>query len=87
MDGSHDLAGLLVECVRAPVRVEEVQLSDQPVVLSQKECVQSDHTQVLIRSGITCETLIINNSSSEASREQIAHYSVVKSNSTFTLVA
>lgn len=61
MDGSHDLAGLLIKGVRAPVRVEQVQLFDQPVVLSQKQRVQRDHSQMLIRSRITCETLIMNN--------------------------
>lgn len=44
MDGSHDLAGLLVQDVRAPVRVEQVQLPDQPVVLSQEERVQRNHS-------------------------------------------
>jgi len=50
VNGSHDLAGLLIKNVRAPVRVEQVQLFDQPVVLSQKESVQCDHSQMLIGS-------------------------------------
>lgn len=70
MNGSHDLAGLLIEGVGAPARVEQVQLFDQPVVLSQEERVQRDHSQMLIRSGITCEMFIMNNSSTEACREQ-----------------
>lgn len=59
MNGSHDLAGLLVESVRAPVGVEHVQLFDQPVVLSQKERVQRDHSQMLVGSRITCGTFTI----------------------------
>ncbi len=50
MNGSHDLAGLLVKGVRAPMGVEQVQLFDQPVVLSQEERVQRDHSQMLIGS-------------------------------------
>lgn len=37
------------------MRVEEVQLLDQPVVLSQEERVQRDHSQMFISSGITWE--------------------------------
>ena len=44
MDGSDDLAGLLVQDVRTPVRVEQVQLFHQPVVLSQEERVQRNHS-------------------------------------------
>lgn len=55
MDGAQDLASFLVQRVRAPVGVELLQLSDQPVVLSQEEGVQRDHPEVLIGSGITCE--------------------------------
>lgn len=62
VDGAQDLAGLLVQGVRAPVGVEPLQLSDQPVVLAQEERVQCDHPQVLVGSGITCKinvTLVI----------------------------
>lgn len=59
MDGSHDLAGLLVQDARTPVRVEQVQLCDQPVVLSQEERVQRNHSQMFIGSGITWETAIL----------------------------
>lgn len=61
MDGSHDLAGLLEQDVRTPVRVEQVQLFNQPVVLSQEERVQRNHSQMFISSGITWETFIFNN--------------------------
>lgn len=54
MDGAQDLPGFLVQHVGAPVGIELLQLSDQPVVLSQEECVQRDHPQVLVSSGITC---------------------------------
>lgn len=54
VDGAQDLAGFLVQGVRAPVGVELLQLSDQPVVLTQEECVQRDHPQVFVCSGITC---------------------------------
>lgn len=76
MDGSYDLAGLLIKGVRAPVRVEQVQLFNQPVVLSQKQRVQRDHSQMLISSGITCETLIMNNGGlqrSDISLHVLAH--------------
>lgn len=55
MDGSHDLAGFLVQNVRTPVRVEKVQLFNQPVVLPQEERVQRNHSQMFISSGITWE--------------------------------
>lgn len=61
MNGSYDLAGLLIKGVRAPVRVEQMQLFDQSVVLSQKEGVQCDHSQMLIGPRVTCETFIVNN--------------------------
>lgn len=55
MDGSHDLARFLIQDVGTPVRVEKVQLFNQPVVLSQEECVQRNHSQMFISSGITWE--------------------------------
>lgn len=58
VDGSQDLAGLLVQDVRAPVRVEPVQLPNQPVVLPQEERVQRNHSQMFVGSGITWETLV-----------------------------
>lgn len=58
VDGSQDLAGLLVQDVRTPVRVEPVQLPNQPVVLPQEERVQRNHSQMFIGSGITWETLV-----------------------------
>lgn len=61
MDGSHDLAGFLVQDVRTPVRVEKVQLFNQPVVLSQEERVQRNHSQMFISSGITWEKFTYNN--------------------------
>lgn len=60
MDGSHDLACFLIQDVRTPVGVEKVQLFNQPVVLSQEERVQRNHSQVLISSGITWESFILN---------------------------
>lgn len=55
MDGSHDLARFLIQDVRTPVRVEKVQLFNQPVVLPQEERVQRNHSQVFVSSGITWE--------------------------------
>lgn len=52
LDGPHDLAGLLIKGVGAPVGVEAMQLLNQSVVLPQKHSVQCDHTQVLIGSGV-----------------------------------
>ena len=69
VNGSHDLAGLLIENFRAPVRIKHVQFFDQPVVLSQKERVQGDHPQMLIGSRITCETSMIKSLSTETCRE------------------
>lgn len=68
MNGAHDLAGLLVQGVGAPVRVEQVQLLDQPVVLPQEERVQRDHAQMLVGSGIPCEVFIVSSSSTEPCR-------------------
>lgn len=56
MNGSHDLARLLIQGVRAPVGVKPLQLFDQPVVLPQEKRVQCDHSQMFVGSGITCET-------------------------------
>lgn len=50
VDGPQDLARLLIERVGAPVRIDQVKLLDQPVVLSQEECVQGNHPQMLIGS-------------------------------------
>lgn len=69
MNGSYDLAGLLVEGVRAPVKIEQVQLFDQAVVLSQEERVQCNQSQMFIGSRITCEALVMNSSHTEACRE------------------
>lgn len=59
LDGPQDLAGLLVQDVRTPVRVEQAQLCNKPVVLSQEERVQRNHSQMFIGSGITWETAIL----------------------------
>lgn len=69
MDGSHDLASFLVEGVGAPVRIEQVQLSDQPVVLPQEERVQRNHSQMLVGSGIPWETVTMSTSPAEAKEE------------------
>ena len=73
MNGSHDLARLLIQGVRAPVGVEPLQLFDQPVVLSQEKRVQCDHSQMFIGSGITCEAWIMNKSSTQIWREISLH--------------
>lgn len=74
MNGAHDLTGLLVQGVGAPVRVEQVQLLDQPVVFPQEERVQRDHAQMLVGSGIPCEVFIVSSSSSETCRAFYSHF-------------
>ena len=74
MNGSYDLAGLLIEGVGAPVRVEQVQLFDQTVVLSQKERVKCDQSQMFVGSGITCDTQLMNSSCSRAGRKWLIQY-------------
>ena len=53
---SHDLAGLLVESLSVPVRVEFCQDTHQTVVLTHQQCVQSGQSDVLIDSFIAWET-------------------------------
>lgn len=75
VDGAHDLPGLLVQGVGTPVRVEQVQLLNQPVVLSQEERVQRDHSQMFVSSGITWEALVFY---SQTRRNQEPNFSLTR---------
>jgi hypothetical protein len=51
--GSQDFPGFLIELLSIPLRVECLQLSGQPVVLTEKESVGSGQQDLLCGSGIS----------------------------------
>lgn len=52
-EGSQDFPGFLVDFLSIPLRVESLQFSGQPVVLTEKEGVGSGHQDLLGGSGIS----------------------------------
>lgn len=77
MNGSYDFPRLLVEDVRAPVGVEEPQLFDQTVVLSQKECVQGNLSQVLVSPRVPWRTQVKNRLATKTWKEHTTTLSYV----------